>query len=176
MKQELQQRLMAVRAFWQQRAPRERLALGAMMAVIAVALGIEGSHRLIERRDTLRRQVASLTQQTQTLTALQREWQSLAAAAVPTTEANDERERILAAATALDTRLRARWSDASTLNLQGEVDFDRWIDWLGRMHGEQGLSVRRSQFSALSTAAAAAPEPGGRIRLDAELVWWRASP
>lgn len=147
-------------AYWRAREPRERRALLILAAALGVALAAQSMWSALSERQRLRGQLPRLAAQLAFLRAGAEEWRELAALPERRRGPSDEAMRRSFAAEAQALGLAATWSDTASLRLQGEVEFDQWVRWLGQGQQEHGLRVLRARISATE---------GGRVMLEAEL-------
>lgn len=161
---ELQQRF---QSFWQARAPRERRALLLMTIVVLLAMAVQilwSAHRARER---LHREVPALRAELAAMQAQALEWRRLRAQGEPMPMLSDAAldaavRASLAGLNGSGSALTSRLIGSRQIALQGQVDFDRWVDWLAQMQSSQQLTLVRCEVRAKG-------QPG-HVQIDGELA------
>ena len=144
----------ALRRAWQSRAPRERIVIGVLAAVLGLAAYAWLVHSAERGRAQLRASVASLRTQAATLEQQAAEHQRLRAAppapASPTdlrtlVQSRTEAARLSGSMTRIDA------PDADHVNIAfGAVSFADWLAWTAALEAQQ-VRVESARVEALST-------------------------
>lgn len=155
--------LIALKKRWQALAPRERLALRSLALILALAMLGQLLWTAHERSQRLRRQLPVLEQQLALMRQGQAQWQELEnnpAPPLPSLAEPRVQQAILASTGELGGEARLQWEGGGLLRLQGQVPFDSWLQWLGRMQQEFGLRPTELHLQ---------PRGPGRVQVDALL-------
>lgn len=137
-------------AAWQQRAPRERRALGWLGGVLIIALAGQLLWSLESARRNQQRLLPRLAADAERMAALAADWRALAAdlAAAGEQPHNTARQRIDRRLPELGPDINAQWRDGDELQLHGKVDFATWLRWTAAMQQEYRLVLSRSRCVA----------------------------
>ncbi|SMB25912.1 putative General secretion pathway M protein [Sterolibacterium denitrificans] len=155
--------LQALAAFWQARAPRERLFLAALAVFLVLALLINGlwhAHQarahLRQQLPQLRLQLAAMQQQAADIRALQSQPVNppLGAASLQQTA-----ETLLLQAGLKLGAGQLQTAGARQLRLQAELPFERWLDALALLQRDARLRLVQSRVEATGSP--------GQVRIDA---------
>lgn len=149
-----------VTAFWRARQPRERRFLAGLAVFLAAALLGQLLWTAHGERQRLRIQLLRQASELEALRAGAEEWRRLVALPEWQGVAPGEEARKSIAQGAKALGLAAVWRDASSLQVNGQVEFDSWVKWLGEVQQDHHLRVLRAKGQA------AGP---GRVLVEAEL-------
>ena len=143
----------ALRRLWQSRAPRERMVIAVLAAVLGAALYVWLLHSADRARGQLRASVATLRTQAALLEQHAAEYQRLQAMPAPTASATDLRALVQAQADAARlsgalTRIDAPDADHVRLTF-GAVSFADWLEWVAALQAQQ-LRLESARVEALS--------------------------
>ena len=143
----------ALRRLWQARAPRERMVIAVLAAVLGVALYLWLLHSADRARGQLRASVATLRTQAALLEQQAAEYQRLQAMPAPAASATDLRALVQARADAARlsgalTRIDAPDADQVRLTF-GAVSFADWLEWVAALQAQQ-LRLESARVEALS--------------------------
>ena len=143
----------ALRRAWESRAPRERLVIAALAAVLGAASYLLLLHSADRARGQLRASVATLRTQAALLEQQAAEYQRLRAMPAPAASPTDLRALVQARADA--ARLSGALSridapDADHVRLTfGAVSFADWLEWVAALQAQQ-LRLESARVEALS--------------------------
>jgi len=143
----------ALRRLWQSRAPRERMVIAVLAAVLGAALYLWLLHSADRARGQLRASVATLRTQAALLEQQATEYQRLRAMPAPAASPTDLRALVQARADA--ARLSGALSridapDADHVRLTfGAVSFADWLGWIAALQAQQ-LRLESARVEALS--------------------------
>lgn len=155
--------LQALAAFWQARAPRERLFLAALAVFLILALLIDGlwhAHqaraRLHQQVPQLRLQLATMQQQAADIRALQS--QPIDPPLAEATLRQTAESLLLQAGLKLDA---GQLQNAGTrqLRLQANLPFERWLDAVALLQRDTQLRLMQSRIETAGSA--------GQVRIEA---------
>jgi len=143
----------ALRRLWQSRAPRERMVIAVLAAVLGAALYLWLLHSADRARGQLRASVATLRTQAALLEQQAAEYQRLQAMPAPAASATDLRALVQARADAARlsgalTRIDAPDADQVRLTF-GAVSFADWLGWIAALQA-QHLRLEAARVEALS--------------------------
>lgn len=143
----------ALLRLWQARAPRERMVIAVLAAVLGVALYLWLLHSADRARGQLRASVATLRTQAALLEQQAAEYQRLQAMPAPAASATDLRALVQARADAAHlsgalTRIDAPDADQVRLTF-GAVSFADWLGWIAALQA-QHLRLEAARVEALS--------------------------
>ena len=143
----------ALRRLWQSRAPRERMVIAVLAAVLGAALYLWLLHSADRARGQLRASVATLRTQAALLEQQAAEYQRLQAMPAPAASATDLRALVQARADAARlsgalTRIDAPDADQVRLTF-GAVSFADWLGWIAALQAQQ-LRLEAARVEALS--------------------------
>jgi general secretion pathway protein M len=143
----------ALRRAWQSRAPRERIALAVLAAILCAALYLWLLHSADRARGQLRASVATLRTQAALLEQQAAEYQRLQAMPAPTASPTDLRTLVQARADAERlsgalTRIDAPDADHVRIAF-GAVPFADWVGWVADLQG-QHVRLETARIEALA--------------------------
>jgi general secretion pathway protein M len=143
----------ALRRAWESRAPRERIVIAVLAAVLAAASYLFLVHFLDRDRGQLRRSVATLRTQALVLDQQAAEYERLRAAPAAPTSPTDLRTLVQArtdAARLSGALTRFDAPDADHVHIAfGAVAFAEWIGWIAALQTQQ-VRVESARVEALS--------------------------
>jgi type II secretory pathway component PulM len=153
--------------WWQERVPRERLALLIMLGVIVGGGLLQLLWNAHHARQRLQRELPALRAELATMHSQANEWQRLRGAVKPAPglqgEALEATVRAsLSKLAASGANLNARLTGSRQITLQGAAPFDAWAEWLAQMQSTQQLSLVRGDIRRHTQA--------GWVQIDAELA------
>jgi general secretion pathway protein M len=143
----------ALRRAWQSRAPRERIALAVLAAVLCAALYLWLLHSADRARGQLRASVANLRTQAALLEQQAAEYQRLQAMPAPAASPTDLRTLVQARADA--ERLSGALARIDALDADhvriafGAVPFADWVGWVVDLQG-QHVRLETARIEALA--------------------------
>jgi general secretion pathway protein M len=143
----------ALRTLWEARAPRERMVIAALGAVLGVASYLLVVHAANRGRGQLLTSVATLRTHAALLEQQAAEYKRLQAAPAPPASATDLRSLVQARADAARlsgalTRIEA--ADADHVQIAfGAVSFADWLAWIAALQAQQ-VRVETARVEALS--------------------------
>ena len=145
----------ALRRLWQSRAPRERMVIAVLAAVLGAALYLWLLHSADQARGRLRASVATLRTQAALLEQQAAEYRRLQAMPAPAASPTDLRTLVQARADAAGlsgalTRIDAPDADRVRLTF-GAMSFADWLRWVA------GLQAQHLRLEAARIEALAAP-------------------
>ena len=143
----------ALRKAWHSRAPRERIAIAVVAAVLGVALYVWLLHSADRARAQLRASVATLRTQAALLEQQAVEYQRLRAMPAPVASPTDLRALVQARADAGGlsgalTRIDAPDAERVRVAL-GAVSFADWLGWIEALQG-QHVRLEAARIEALA--------------------------
>ena len=143
----------ALRRVWQSRAPRERMVIAVLAAVLSAAAYLWLLHSADRARGQLRASVATLRTQAALLEQQAAEYQRLQAMPAPAASPTDLRALVQAGADAARlsgalTRIDAPDADHVRLTF-GAVSFADWLGWIAALQVQQ-LRLEAARVEALS--------------------------
>jgi len=143
----------ALLRLWQARAPRERMVIAVLAAVLGVALYLWLLHSADRARAQLRASVATLRTQAALLEQQAAEYQRLQAMPAPAASPTDLRALVQARADAARlsgalTRIDAPDADQVRLTF-GAVSFADWLGWIAALQAQQ-VRLEAARVEALS--------------------------
>lgn len=143
----------ALRKLWQSRAPRERIVIAALAAVLGAASYLWLLHSADRARAQLRASVATLRTQAALLEQQAAEHQRLRATPAPAASQTDLRTLVQAAADAARlsgalTRIDAPDADHVRVAF-GAVSFADWLGWIAALQG-QHVRLEAARIEALA--------------------------
>jgi len=143
----------ALRRAWQSRAPRERIAIAVLAAVLGAALYAWLLHSADRARGQLRASVATLRTQAALLEQQAAEYQRLRAMPAPAASPTDLRALVQAQADAerlSGTLTRIDAPDADRVRIAfGAVSFADWLGWNAALQG-QHVRLEAARIEALA--------------------------
>ena len=143
----------ALRRLWQSRAPRERMVIAVLAAVLGAALYLWLLHSADRARGQLRASVATLRTQAALLEQQAAEYRRLQAMPAPAASPTDLRALVQAQADAerlSGTLTRIDAPDADHVRLTfGAVSFADWLEWVAALQAQQ-LRLESARVEALS--------------------------
>jgi general secretion pathway protein M len=130
----------ALRRVWQSRAPRERMVIAVLAAVLSAAAYLWLLHSADRARGQLRASVATLRTQAALLEQQAAEYQRLQAMPAPAASPTDLRALVQAGADAARlsgalTRIDAPDADHVRITL-GAASFADWLGWVAALQGQ----------------------------------------
>ena len=143
----------ALRRLWQSRAPRERMVIAVLAAVLGAALYLWLLHSADRARGQLRASVATLRTQAALLEQHAAEYRRLQAMPAPAASPTDLRTLVQGQADAAHlsgalTRIDAPDADHVRLTF-GAVSFADWLGWVAALQAQQ-LRLESARVEALS--------------------------
>lgn len=154
---------MSLASLFADRPPRERRFILAGFTLVVLALLAQLVYTAHQQSERLRRLVPAMESQLAETRAVADELKKLQAG--PATRpwiGGDELEKWLRLEAARVGDLKVTLTGARRASVKGEVDFERWIEWVALIHREQGIRV-----------ASADLKPGGhpgRVLLTADVA------
>jgi general secretion pathway protein M len=143
----------ALRRLWQSRAPRERIVIAVLTAVLGAALYAWLLHSADRARGQLRASVATLRTQAALLEQQAAEYQRLRAMPAPAASPTDLRALVQAQADAerlSGTLTRIDAPDADRVRIAfGAVSFADWLGWNAALQG-QHVRLEAARIEALA--------------------------
>jgi general secretion pathway protein M len=143
----------ALRKIWQSRAPRERMVIATLAAVLGAASYLLVLHSADRGRGQLRTSVAALRTQASLLEQQAAEHQRLRATPAPPASPTDLRTLVQArtdAARLSGALTRIDAPDADHVQVAfGAVPFADWLEWIAALQA-QNISVEAARVEALS--------------------------
>lgn len=135
-------------SFWQSRSPSEKRLL-LLLIVSAVVVGLaQWAWQAWHDNRRLREALPTLMAKSERLTAQTDEWRSLIQRPPKAVNQANLRHDIDSQLGKLGKDIKSSWRSPTELNLTGRTGFDSWVNWLGSVHQEFLLAVRRCQVNA----------------------------